>query len=167
MIFDPADLIKPIAAVVIVGTVAASGYYLINLKSDLEIAKNDNKILMKNIDDQKKLVLTMQAEFKQISRYNQELRELVETQRAEVDSLIRKFNQDSRGGSRDFGMLAREKPKLIENIINHATDNARRCLEIVTGSPRTEKELAAVTSSDINKECPSIANPNYKPGVPR
>ena len=50
---------------------------------------------------------------------------------------------------------------VIEKIINNATDNSQRCFEILTGSPLTEKEKNASKKSEINPECPSIANPNY------
>ena len=56
-----------------------------------------------------------------------------------------------------------DKTKVIEKIINNATDNSQRCFEILTGSPLTEKEKNATKKSEINPECPSIANPNYVP----
>jgi len=54
--------------------------------------------------------------------------------------------------------LANEFPK----IINRASDNALRCFELLTGSPRTENELKANKKSQLNSECPTLANPNYK-----
>ena len=47
--------------------------------------------------------------------------------------------------------------------MNKGGDNAGRCIEIASGSPLTEKELNATKKSEINPECPSIANPNYIP----
>ena len=38
---------------------------------------------------------------------------------------------------------------------------ALRCVEISSGSPLTESEINATKKSEINRECPSIANPNY------
>ena len=38
-----------------------------------------------------------------------------------------------------------------------------RCFEIAQGSPLTEEELNATKKSQINAECPNIANPNYIP----
>ena len=61
-----------------------------------------------------------------------------------------------------FGKLAKEKPKLIEKIVNRGSERAGRCVEIAGGSPLTEKELLATKKSEINTECPSIANPNYE-----
>ncbi len=36
-----------------------------------------------------------------------------------------------------------------------------RCVEIAMGSPLTDKEKNATKKSEINSECPSIANPKY------
>ena len=59
--------------------------------------------------------------------------------------------------------LQLKKPKAIERITNAASDKATRCIEIASGSPLTEKEINATKKSEINTECPSIANPNYVP----
>ena len=52
---------------------------------------------------------------------------------------------------------------MIQRIINKASAAALRCVEISSGSPLTEKEINATKKSEINRECPSIANPNYIP----
>ena len=56
-----------------------------------------------------------------------------------------------------------KKTKAIERITNAASVKANRCIEIASGSPLTEKEINATKKSEINTECPSIANPNYIP----
>ena len=82
----------------------------------------------------------------------------------EYAALDKKFNKiNGKGEVRDFGALANEKPKLIERITNKGSANANRCVEIAMGSPLTEKEKNATKKSEINSECPSIANPNYVP----
>lgn len=63
----------------------------------------------------------------------------------------------------DLNYLASRRPKLVEKVIDKATENVLRCLEIASGSPLTEDELNATTRSEINNECPDIANPNYRP----
>ena len=77
----------------------------------------------------------------------------------EYPDLDKRFNKKGR----DFGKLAIEKTKVIERIINGASDKAIRCVEIAGGSPLTAEEIAATKKSEINRECPSIANPNYVP----
>lgn len=61
----------------------------------------------------------------------------------------------------DMGQLAQAKPKLVENIVNNATNDVNRCVEILSGSPLTMGEINATKPSEINSACSNIANPNY------
>ena len=160
--FGLPQIIKYVAILLSILIVAAGLWYVMNLKADLAISRENNAKLEQGIESQKALMQQMREDIAEIQRVNKELHELANTQRAEVEALSNKFSQDARGQSRDFGLLAKEKPGLIERLINRGTRNAMRCLEIASGSPRTKEELEAVTSSTINKECPSIANPNYR-----
>lgn len=63
----------------------------------------------------------------------------------------------------DINYLASRRPGLVEKIVDKATVNVLRCLEIVSGSPLTEDEINATKRSQINGECPGLANPNYIP----
>jgi hypothetical protein len=45
--------------------------------------------------------------------------------------------------------------------MNKGSVNAQRCIEIASGAELTEKEKNATKKSEINSECPSIANPNF------
>lgn len=82
----------------------------------------------------------------------------------DYDNLIKKFNKVSKHfGTRDIGKLAENKPGPIGKVITNASKNVLRCFEILSGSPLTVKELNATKPSQINSECPSIANPNYHP----
>jgi hypothetical protein len=84
---------------------------------------------------------------------------LVQNLREDLQNLDKRFNKNNR----DIGKLAIKKPGLVEPIINGASERAKRCVEIASGSPLTEAELNATKKSEINTECPSIANPNYIP----
>ena len=77
----------------------------------------------------------------------------------DLDDLDKRFNKKNR----DFGKLAIEKTKVIERITNKGSDAAARCIEIASGAELTEQEINATKKSEINRECPSIANPNYVP----
>lgn len=156
-----------IIAILIMVLVAASGlWYISSLKANLAVSQANEEILKGSISDQAELIESIKRDVKQIQQANTELQEQNARQKDEVKSLIDKFNVNAKGESRDFGALAAAKPKLIERLVNRGTANAFRCLEIATGSPFTEKELAAKTLSEINRECPSIANPNYIPVTP-
>ena len=77
----------------------------------------------------------------------------------DLEDLDKRFNKNNR----DFGKLALEKTGAIERIINKGSVAAARCIEIASGAELTEEEINATKKSEINRECPSIANPNYIP----
>lgn len=54
----------------------------------------------------------------------------------------------------ELGALAAAKPGLVQNIVNNATNNAGRCLEILSGAPLTTKEREAKNAKEFNSECP-------------
>ena len=84
---------------------------------------------------------------------------LVNNLQKDLQDLDKRFTK----GGRDFGKVALEKTKVIEKIINSGSDNVLRCVEISMGAPLTDKEKSATKKSEINRECPTIANPNYVP----
>lgn len=154
--------IKAIATLIVILVLASGAWYVMNLKADLAVSEINNRTLQDGIREQQDLMARMQQDIRTIQETNQRLHTLNEEQRREVDTLSKKFSQDAKGQPRDFGALAAEKPELVERLVNRGAKNAMRCLEIASGAPRTEAELAAKTSAEINKECPAIANPNYK-----
>ena len=155
-------MIKAIAMLLMVIILAAGGWYVMNLKADLAVSEMNAKTLQDGIAEQQALMTRMQEDIKTIQETNAKLQNLTEEQKREVETLSKKFSQDAKGNARDFGALAAERPELVERLVNRGTKNAMRCLEIASGAPRTEAEINAKTSSEINKECPAIAHPNYK-----
>ena len=87
------------------------------------------------------------------------MNELVSVLKKDLEDLDKRFNKKNR----EVGKLAITKTKAIERITNGASALATRCIEIASGSPLTEAEKNATKKSEINSECPSIANPNYVP----
>ena len=154
--------IKAIVALIITVIIAAGGWYVMNLKADLAISEENSKRLQEGVQEQQALMKQMAEDIAKIQDINRELAEQTTKHRAEVDALSRNFSQDAKGQPRDFGQFAKEKPELVERLVNRGTKNAMRCLEIASGAPRTPEELAAKSATEINKECPTIANPNYK-----
>lgn len=138
--------------------------YVYKLKADNAILKENQIKLEEAVNEQQQVIAQQKQDFESILKANKELNELNATLNEEVKRLDDKFNKTNASGKkRDIGDLANAKPGLIEKIINRATENANRCVEIAMGSPLTEKELNATKNSEINSECPSIANPSYVP----
>ena len=138
--------------------------YVYKLKADNAILKENQIKLEEAVNEQQQVIAQQKQDFESILQANKELIELTASLQKDLDVLDDKFNKTNASGKkRDIGDLANAKPKLIEKIINRATDNANRCIEIAMGSPLTEKEINATKKSEINSECPSIANPSYVP----
>jgi SMC interacting uncharacterized protein involved in chromosome segregation len=158
--------IKIVAILVIVLVFAGGFYYISNLQANLAIAEMNNQKLEEGIKAQQELMVQMQNDIKQIQNINSELQDLAEKQKEEIKAVSDKFNVNAKGEARDFGALAAAKPKVIERAVNRGTRNALRCLELASGAKHTEQELNARTTSEINRECPAIANPNFIPTTP-
>ena len=84
---------------------------------------------------------------------------LLKNLQKDFEDLDKRFTKKNR----DIGKIAEKKPEAFEKILNNAGKNANRCMEIASGSPLTDEEKNATRKSQINPECPSIANPNYVP----
>jgi uncharacterized protein (DUF2344 family) len=143
---------------------AGGAAYVYKLKADNAILKENQIKLEQSVASQKEVIAQQKEDFETILNANKELTELKAKLDKELAALDDKFNKTNASGKkRDIGDLAIAKSKVIQKIINRASDNAVRCVEIAMGSPLTEKEQNATKKSEINSECPSIANPNYIP----
>ena len=147
--------IKAIVALVIVAAIGVGGWYLLNLKADLAVSEMNNQKLQEGIKAQQELLEQQQKDIVDIQEKNKELAEQNEKQKKDVDSLSKKFQK------RDIGQRAVENPELIEKLVNRGTENVLRCVELASGAPLNEKEKAAKTPLEANRECPSLINPSY------
>ena len=139
--------------------IAGAGVYVMKLRSDNAILKANQLKLEEAVSSQKELIVKQQNDFKEILAANKKMNELVSNLKKDLDDLDNRFNKDGR----DFGKIAIEKTDAINRIINKGSDNASRCIEIASGAELTEKERNDTKKSEINRECPGIANPNYVP----
>ena len=144
---------------ILASAVVGAGVYVMKLRSDNAILKANAVKMEEAISDQQELITQQKQDFKEIMAANQKMNELVGNLKKDLEDLDKRFNKKNR----DFGKLAIEKTGAIERIINKGGDAAARCLEIASGAELTEQEINATKKSEINRECPSIANPNYVP----
>jgi len=145
-----------IMAVVFIG-ISGVGVYVMKLRSDNAILQANQIQLELSIESQKQVIAKQKEDFGKILEANKKMNTLVNNLQKDINALDKRFNK----GARDFGKLANEKPKLVEKLVNRGSERAGRCIEIAGGSLLTEKEINATKKSEINTECPSIANPNY------
>ena len=156
--------IKIAMVLLVIGAAGGGFLYVKNLQKNLAISEANNAKLEQSIKEQKAVIEQQLKDMTAIRDANKEQQELVDRLNRSFDDLKDRFNKiNVSGKKRDIGNIAEKKPKLIEKIINKGTSNAQRCVEIASGAELTEKEINAKKKSEINPECPSIANPNYVP----
>ena len=143
----------------LISAVIGAGAYVMKLQRDNIILKENAVKLESAISEQKQVIENQKKDFAEILEANKKINELVNNLKKDLDDLDKRFNKKER----DIGKLAIERTKVIERIINKGSENAKRCIEIASGSPLTEEEKNATKKSEINPECPSLANPKYIP----
>ena len=151
--------IKIVMVALLITGIAGAGMYVMKLRSDNAILKANQMKLEEAVSSQKELIANQKKDFQEILDANNKMNELVSVLKKDLDDLDKRFNKKNR----DVGKLAIAKTESIERITNGASALAMRCVEIASGSPLTEEEKNATKKSEINSECPSIANPSYVP----
>ena len=150
--------VKMVFTIIMLLGVAGAGAYVLKLRGDNAILKGNQVKMEQALETQTKFIEDQKRDFEAILKANQEVNKLVGTLKKDIDDLDKRFNK----GTRDLGKTAIERPDAMERIVNKASDKALRCVEIAGGSPLTEAEKTATKKSEINSECPAIANPRYK-----
>lgn len=151
--------IRLIFTVLIISGIAGAGMYVIKLRADNATLKANQVQLETAITEQNKVLEQQKEDFTAILESNKKLNVLINTFKKDLQDLDKRFTKKNR----DIGKLALERTKAIERIINKGSANAQRCVELASGAEHTEEELKATSKSEINPECPSLANPNYVP----
>ena len=144
---------------IVATAIAGGGFYVVKLQKDNAILKANAIKLESAVAEQQTLIENQKKDFEEILDANKKMNELVSVLKKDLEDLDKRFNKKNR----DVGKLAIAKTEAIERITNGASALATRCIEIASGSPLTEAEKNATKKSEINTECPSIANPNYVP----
>ena len=145
-------------AILITG-IAGAGMYVMKLRADNATLKANQIELERGIEEQNKVLEQQKADFEAIMESNKKLNVLIQSFKKDLEDLDKRFTKKNR----DIGKLAIERTEAIERIINKGSANAQRCVELASGAEHTEEELKATLKSQINPECPALANPNYVP----
>ena len=151
--------LRMIFTLLVIAGIAGAGMYVVKLRADNVILKANQIQLEQSIKSQAKVLAQQKKDFEKIMEANKEMNILVKNLQQDLRSLDKRFNKKDR----DVGKIAEKRPSLVEKIINSASERAKRCVEIASGAPLTEAEINATKKSEINPECPALANPNYEP----
>ncbi len=142
-----------------VGMAGAGVWYYNDTQERLAILQENNAKLETAVQTNEQALAAQTAAFKSMRVQNEKLQK----EWTEINNRNRSL--ENRLSRHDIGASGVAKPGLTEKVLNNATKNAQRCLEIFSGSPLTEKELSATKPSEINNECWRTANPNFDPNI--
>ena len=148
-----------IFAVILITGIAGAGMYVMKLRADNATLKANQIKLESAVAEQTKVLEQQKKDFDAILESNKKLNVLINTFKKDLQDLDKRFTKKKR----DIGKLAIERTKSVERVINSGSKNAARCIELASGAEHTEEELKATLKSQINPECPALANPNYVP----
>ena len=151
--------IKMVMTLIMVLGLAGAGVYVMKLKADNATLKANQVKLETAVAEQTKVLEQQKKDFNAIMESNKKLNVLINTFKKDLQDLDKRFTKKNR----DIGKLAIERTESIERIVNGGGKNAARCIELASGAEHTEAELKATLKSEINPECPALANPNYVP----
>ena len=151
--------IRMVITMLLITGIAGAGFYVMKLRADNATLKANQIELERGIEEQNKVLEQQKADFEAIMESNKKLNVLIQSFKKDLEDLDKRFTKKNR----DIGKLAIERTEAIERIINKGSTNAHRCVELASGAEHTEEELKATLKSQINPECPALANPNYVP----
>ena len=134
-------------------------WYYNDTQERIAILTENNAKLKTAVQTNEEALASQQASFKAMQAENSRL----QTQFQEINDRNRAL--ENRLSRHDIGAAAVAKPGLTEKVLNNATKNAQRCMEIFSGAPLTEAEKSATKPSEINPECWRDANPNFDPNL--
>ena len=149
--------IKMVMTLIMVMGLAGAGVYVMKLRADNATLKANQVKLETAITEQTKVLEQQKKDFDAIMESNKKLNVLVNTFKKDLNDLDKRFTKKNR----DIGKLSIKRTDSMERIINKGGKNAARCIELASGAEHTEEELKATLKSQINPECPALANPNF------
>ena len=139
-------------------SVAGGGYvYVQKLRADNATLKINTTKLQGAVEQNEATIKQQTENFERVRDTLADVRDNRDALQSDKDVLIKKLSDH------DFGQLAEARPTLVVKIVNKERGNAKRCMEIASGSPLTEEEIAVTKKSKANLYFPRFANLNYVP----
>lgn len=138
-IFSKVKLLLVIGS--IIAMVAAAGlWYYKDTQKRLATYATNQALVENALETQKTQTLNLLQDIRLMSETINELNADFVASRQKVQELENTFNKSSNGKDRDFTDLALRKPGLVEKIVNTATADTFRCIELLSGKEPTEKD---------------------------
>ncbi len=139
-------------------TIGAGYYYYTDTQEKIGVLTESNAKLKVGIEQaeagKKKLLDDIKKLNQKLQEINQEFAQI----RQQNNILAKKLQKF------DLALLGEKKPTMVQKVINSASKKVGRCMEILSGSPYTNKEKESKNGKEFNSECPwlwpgNTANP--------
>lgn len=145
-------MIKLYAMLIVIALLGGAGYgayaYYKDSQERIATLTTNNAKLDTAVKTSEAAIASIQADMKKVNTQLKKVSSDFADIRNQNNKLAEKLENI------DLGILAINKPKIIERAINGGTKNAGRCFEILSGDPLTTKEKEALNAKAFNKECP-------------
>lgn len=146
-------MFKYVSTGLLVALAVVSGlfyWYYNHSQEAIKILNENNAKLQIAVKTNEETIASLQSSYSQIQDILTETNKQLSDTRLQNRQLVDKLSEH------DLGLLAENKPELVERTVNRATTNALRCFELMTGAPLTEKERSATNGKEFNSECPWV-----------
>jgi septal ring factor EnvC (AmiA/AmiB activator) len=138
---------------IILAAMTSGVFYVQKLQADLKLAAEENARLEDSIRAKDAAMAQIRRDLENMAKIQTELNEQLRAAEEATTELAKRFNVNPNGKERNIGLIAGEKPELIESRINRATRDALRCNELVTGAQLTNDEKNKKVRNSI---CPEL-----------
>ena len=133
----------------IIVTMAAGFYwYYQDSQQRIQTLSENNARLETAVQTNEQTISVLQESYEEARQELRQVNEEFSRIRKQNDVLADKLQRH------DLGVLGNNKPGLVGNIVNSATDSVNRCFEILSGAELTDEEKNAETPEKANSECP-------------
>jgi len=142
--------LKAAAAMGLILVTMAAGFYWYYQDSQkrIQTLSENNARLETAVQTNEQTISVLQENYEEARQELRRVNEEFSRIRKQNDVLADKLQRH------DLGVLGNNKPGLVGNIVNSATDSVNRCFEILSGAELTDEEKNAETPEKANSECP-------------
>lgn len=105
--------------------------YYTYASSKIELLRKDNERLVREIDEQRKIISTLKQNYENLVKTKDDLEREIDDIRKREQEEIDKLEREN-FKKRSLEELALKKSRLVENAVNRATQNVFRCFEIIS-----------------------------------
>jgi hypothetical protein len=135
---------------IIMGVIALSWRYT-SMAVDYENAKSMTEKQNSVIADQKEVIMNLKNSQEIRDKIQSKVSKSFQTIEERAKDIDKQLEKKKNGDDRSLSEIATRHPIMFNDIINKATADYFRCLELISGAIPTEKDTL-----NVNQQCPNL-----------